>query len=96
MSTRMKTKKSKMLKSFKNMFCNKNRQTQSDLNAWKRFCLQQDENRELCEIPADELNLLLCKFFKTVKKLDGTEYKPVRLTKSSAFLERKRFRYECY
>ena len=27
-----------------------------------------------------KLNLLLCKFFKTVKKLDGTEYEPVSLT----------------
>ena len=52
---------------------------QSDMKAWKRFCLQQDENRELCDIPEDELNLLLCKFFKTVKKLDGTEYEPVSL-----------------
>ena len=65
-SMRMKTKKTKMLKTLKNTFCNKNRQTQkqklSDMKAWKRFCLQQDENRKLCDIPADELNLLMCKF----------------------------------
>ena len=54
--------------------------TQSDMKAWKRFCLQKDKNRELCEIPADELNLVLCKFFKTVKKLDGAQYEPVSLT----------------
>lgn len=36
--------------------------------------------RELCDIPQEELNLLLCKFYKTVKKLDGTEYEPVSLT----------------
>ena len=53
---------------------------QSDMKAWERSCLQQDENRELCDIPEDELNLLLCKFFKTVKKLNGTEYEPVSLT----------------
>ena len=53
--------------------------TQSDMKSWKQFCLQR-ENRELCDIPEDELNLLLCKFFKTVKKLEGTEYEPVSLT----------------
>ena len=37
-STRMKTKKTKMLMSFKNTFCNKNRQTQKfvlNLKIWK-------------------------------------------------------------
>ena len=43
--------------------------TQSDMKARKRFCLQQHEKRELCNIPEDELNFLVCKFFKTVKKL---------------------------
>ena len=37
--------------------------------AWRRFCLQKHENREPCDILEDELNLLLCKIFKTVKKL---------------------------
>ena len=58
------------------------------MKAWKRFCLQQHENRELCDIPADDLNLLLCKFFKTVKKLDGTEYEPVSLTCFQRSLQR--------
>ena len=40
-------------------------ETQSDMKVWKRLFLKQHKNRELC----DELNLLLCKFFKTVKKL---------------------------
>ena len=54
--------------------------TQSDIKAWKRFCLQEKENRELSDIPEEELNLLLCKFFKSLKKLDGTEYEPGSLT----------------
>ena len=58
------------------------------MKAWKQFCLQQDENRELCDTPADELNLLLCKFFKTVKKLDGTKYEPVSLTCFQRSLQR--------
>ena len=61
------------------------------MKAWKWFCLQQHKNRELCDIPEDELKLLLCKLFKTVKELDDTKYEPV-FNKSSAFLERKRFR----
>ena len=28
----------------------------------------------------EELHLLLCKFFKSLKKLDGTEYEPGSLT----------------
>ena len=54
--------------------------TQSDMKARKRFCLQENENRELCDIPQEELNVSLCKFLKTVKKLDGTEYEPSSLT----------------
>ena len=50
------------------------------MKAWKQIYLQGNKNRELCGIPKEELNLLLCKFFKSVKKLDGAEYKPVSLT----------------
>ena len=56
--------KTKMLTSFKNLFRNKNWQTQklkhSDLKAWKQIYLQGNKNRELCDIPKEELNLLLC------------------------------------
>ena len=38
--------------------------TQSDMKAWKWFCLQQHENREPCDILEDEQSLLLCKFSK--------------------------------
>ena len=62
--------------------------TQSDMKAWKQFCLQENETRELCDIPQEELNLLLCKFFKTVKKLNGTEYEPVSLTSFQRGLQR--------
>ena len=61
--------------------------TQSDMKAWKPFCLQENESRELCDIPQEELNLLLCKFFKTVKKSDGTEYEPVSLTSFQCSLQ---------
>ena len=58
------------------------------MKAWKRFCLQENENRELSDIPEEELNLLLCKFFKSVKKLDGTEYEPGSLTSFQRSLQR--------
>ena len=41
---------------------------------WKRFCLQQHENRELCDVPEDEPNLLLCKFLKNVRKLEQLHF----------------------
>ena len=67
------------------------------MKAWKWFCLQNHKHRELLDIPEDELKLLLCKFFKTMKKLDGTEYEPISLTcfqqslHPPYSLERKRF-----
>ena len=62
--------------------------TQSDMKARKRFCVRENENRELCDIPEEELNLLLCKFFKRLKKLDGTEYEPGILTFFQRSLQR--------
>ena len=50
------------------------------MSTWKRFCLTENENRELSDIPEQEQNLLLCKFFKKFKKLDGKKYEPVSLT----------------
>ena len=58
------------------------------MKAWKRFCLQENETRELCDIPQEELNFVLCKFLKTVKKLDGTEYEPVSLTSFKRSVQR--------
>ena len=62
--------------------------TQGDMKAWKRFCLQENENRELSHIPEEELNLLLCKCCKTLKKLDGTVYESSSLTSFQRSLRR--------
>ena len=40
----------------------KNKKTEYDLNVWKRFPRSISENREIEEIPADELNILICRF----------------------------------
>ena len=42
-------------------------ETKSDLNAWKKFCEPQKESRAIENIPANELNLLLSKFFISVR-----------------------------
>ena len=37
--------------------------TQSDMKAWKQFCLQENETRELCDIPQEELNFAVVQIF---------------------------------
>ena len=50
--------------------------TKSDLNAWKKFCNSQKESRAIENIPANELDLLLYRFFNSVHKQNGTGYEP--------------------
>jgi len=53
--------------------------TRSDLNAWKKVCESVKETRVIKNIPANELDLLLTKFFISVRKQNGTEYEPSTL-----------------
>ena len=55
---------------------NTNYKTRSDLNAGNKFCGSLKECRAMENIPANELDLLLCKFFISVRKQNGTEYEP--------------------
>ena len=55
--------------------------TKSDLNAWKKFCESLKESRAIENIPANELDLLLSKFFISVRKQNGTEYEPTAKTR---------------
>ena len=55
--------------------------TKSDLNAWKKFCESLKESRAIENIPANELDLLLSKFFISVRKQNGTEYEPSTKTR---------------
>ena len=57
--------------------------TKSDLNAWKKFCESLKESRAIENIPANELDLLLSKFFISacIKKKNGTEYEPSTKTR---------------
>ena len=55
--------------------------TKSDLNAWKKFCESLKGSRAIENIPVNELDLLLSKFFISVRKTNGTEYEPTTKTR---------------
>ncbi|KAK3749120.1 hypothetical protein QZH41_004667 [Actinostola sp. cb2023] len=67
---------------------NTREKTKYDLTVWQRFCLTKNEQRELENIPGDELNLLLCSFFKTVAKKNGDQYEPGTLTSFQRSIQR--------
>ena len=50
---------------------NTTKKTIYDINVWQRFCSSIGEVREIENIPAAHLNILLCKFFMDVKTKDG-------------------------
>ena len=64
------------------------KKTSYDINVWKRFCSSIGEARELENIPAANLNVLLCKFFMDVKKKDGGEYEPASLSSFQRSIQR--------
>ena len=53
--------------------------TEYDLPVWKRFFLEVGEARKIEEIPAEELNILICQFLMEIKKKDGGSYEPATL-----------------
>ena len=57
---------------------NTKKKTTYDLNIWRRFCSTVGEARALENIPPEELNILLCRFFMDVKKM-GKSTSQVRL-----------------
>lgn len=59
---------------------NTKKKTAYDMNIWKRFCSTIGETRELENIPATDLNVLLCRFYINIKKKDGGVYEPSSLT----------------
>ena len=50
--------------------------TKSNLNAWKKLCEFLKESRAIENKPANELDLLLSKFFISVRKQNSTKYEP--------------------
>ena len=55
---------------------NTNKKTTYDLNIWRRYCSSVGETRTLENIPPNELNILLFRFFTDVRKKDGGVYEP--------------------
>jgi hypothetical protein len=50
------------------------------MNIWKRYFESENELREIETIPAEELNVHLCRFFMQAKKENGRAYEPNTLT----------------
>ncbi len=67
---------------------NTTKKTNYDLNVWNRYCETVNEVRKLNEIPANELNLSLCRFFMTITKKDGSMYEPFSLTSFQRSVQR--------
>ena len=67
---------------------NTTEKTTYDLNVWKRFCESIQETRNINNIPVHELHILLCKFFMTITKKDGSVYEPSFLSTFQRIVQR--------
>ena len=69
---------------------NKNIQksTSTWLNVFNSWKIARGEERLLEDIPLEELDAVLCKFFAEVRKKDGEEYEPDSLAVMQASLDR--------
>lgn len=54
--------------------------TKGDFNAWKKFCESLKGSRVIESIPVKEFDLLLSKFFISVRKQNATEYEQCTLS----------------
>ena len=64
------------------------KKSEYDLHVCKRFFLEVGEARKIEEIPADELNILICQFLIEIKKKDGGSYEPATLQSFQRSLQR--------
>ena len=64
------------------------KKTKSDLSVFNRWLKSTKETRSLEDIPHERLDILLCLFFKNVRKMDGDEYEPQTLTSFQRSFER--------
>jgi hypothetical protein len=56
---------------------NTNRETKSDMKMLNAFMLEVlKDNRDICQIPDNELNTIICKFIINVRQRNGSEYEP--------------------
>lgn len=55
--------------------------TKTWLNVFNEWKLQRNEARRFEDIPPEELDAILCRFFAEIRKKDGGEYEPESLYK---------------
>ena len=67
---------------------NTKKKTFYDINVWKRFLTSAGEERNIEDIPAKDLNVLMSRFFMEIKKKDGDQYEPATLTSFHRSLQR--------
>ena len=62
--------------------------TQSDIRKFKNFLNSENEDKEIEDIPDPELDILMSKFFVSMKTRDGTDYDPRTLKGFQASIQR--------
>ena len=68
---------------------NTKKKTTYDLNIWRGYCSSVGETRTLENVPPNELNILLCRFFMgDVRKKDGGVYEPGTLASLQRSIQR--------
>ena len=67
---------------------NTKKKTFYDINVWKRFLTSAGEERNIEDIPAKDLNVLMSPFFMEINKKDGDQYEPATLTSFHRSLQR--------
>ena len=58
------------------------------LNVFNEWKLQRNEARRFEDIPPEELDAILCRFFAEIRKKDGGEYEPESLAVMQSALDR--------
>lgn len=62
--------------------------TKTWLNVFNEWKLQRNEARRFEDIPPEELDAILCRFFAEIRKKDGGEYEPESLAVMQSALDR--------
>ena len=67
---------------------NTSKSTKTWLKVFNEWRVQRNEARQLEDIPRQELDAILCRFFAKIRKKDGDEYEPERLAVMQCSLDR--------
>ena len=72
----------------KNQNQNTSKSTKTWLKVFNEWRVQRNEARQLEDIPRQELDAILCRFFAEIRKKDGDEYEPESLAVMQCSLDR--------